>query len=37
MGRSPVFRPVTKTKIVLRVLSGEASVAESARKENVSE
>lgn len=37
MGRPPVFRPVTKTKIVSRVLSGEASVAEAARKENVSE
>lgn len=35
MGRPPVFSPETITGIVLSVLSGEASVAAAARKENV--
>ena len=37
MGRPPVIPPEKKTRVVLAVLSGEVSVAEAARKEQVSE
>lgn len=37
MGRPPELSPETKTRIVLAVLAGEASVAEAVRKEKVSE
>lgn len=37
MGRPPEFSSENKTRIVLSVLSGEASVAEAARKEKLSE
>jgi transposase len=37
MGRPPVIPPEKKTRIVLAVLAGETSIAEAARKEQVSE
>jgi len=37
MGRPPVIPPEKKTRIVLAVLAGEVSIAEAARKEQVSE
>jgi transposase len=37
MGRPPVIPPEKKTRIVLAVLAGELSIAEAARKEQVSE
>ena len=37
MGRPPVIPPEKKTLIVLSVLSGEISIADAARKEQVSE
>jgi transposase len=37
MGRPPVIAPEKKTRIVLAVLTGEVSVSEAARKEQVSE
>jgi transposase len=37
MGRPPVISPEKKTRIVLAVLSGETSIADAARKEQVSE
>jgi transposase len=37
MGRTPVIPPEKKTRIVLAVLAGETSIAEAARKEQVSE
>ena len=37
MGRPPVFPAEVKTRIVLSVLSGETTVAQAARKEQVSE
>jgi len=37
MGRPPVFSAEVKTRIVLSVLSGETSIAQAARKEQVSE
>jgi|SRR5215207_6110043 len=37
MGRAPVIPPEKKTRIVLAVLAGEISIAEAARKEQVSE
>lgn len=37
MGRPPVIPPEKKTRIVLAVLSGETSIVEAARKEQVSE
>lgn len=37
MGRPPVFPAVVRTRIVLSVLSGEATIAQAARKEQVSE
>jgi transposase len=37
MGRPPVIAPEKKTRIVLAVLVGEASIAEAARRKRVSE
>ncbi|PZS04813.1 MAG: transposase [Pseudonocardiales bacterium] len=37
MGRPPVFSAEVKTRIVLCVLSGETTIAQAARKEQVSE
>lgn len=37
MGRPPVFSAEVKTRIVLSVLSGETTIAQAARKEQVSE
>jgi transposase len=37
MGRPPVIPAEKKTRIVLAVLAGETSIAEAARKEQVSE
>ena len=37
MARPPVFSAEVKTRIVLSVLSGETTVAQAARKEQVSE
>lgn len=37
MGRPSVIPPEKKTRIVLAVLAGETSIAEAARKEQVSE
>jgi transposase len=37
MGRPPVIPPEKKTRIVLAVLAGEVSIAEAARKGQVSE
>ena len=37
MGRPPVVPPEKKTRIVLSVISGELSIAEAARREQVSE
>ena len=37
MGRPPVIPPEKKTRIVLAVLSGETSISDAARKEQVSE
>ena len=37
MGRPPSIPAEKKTRIVLSVLAGEMSIAEAARKENVSE
>ncbi len=37
MSRPPVFSADVKTRIVLSVLSGEATIAQAARKEQVSE
>ena len=37
MGRPPVFSAEVKTRVVLSVLSGETSIAQAARKEQVSE
>jgi len=37
MGRPPVFSTEVKTRIVLCVLSGETTIAQAARKEQVSE
>jgi len=37
LGRPPVIPPEKKARIVSAVLSGEASIAEAARKERVSE
>jgi transposase-like protein len=37
MGRPPVIPPERKTRIVRAVLAGEISIAEAARKEQVSE
>ena len=37
MGRPPMIPPEKKTRIVLAILAGEMSIAETARKEKVSE
>jgi transposase len=37
MGRPPMIPPEKKTRIVLAILAGEMSIAETARKERVSE
>ena len=37
MGRAPMIPPEKKTRIVLAILAGEMSIAEAARKEQVSE
>ena len=37
MGRPPVFSAEVKTRIVLSVLSGETTIAQAARKEQVCE
>ena len=37
MGRPPMIPPEKKTRIVLAILAGEMSIAEAARKEQVSE
>jgi transposase len=37
MGRPPMIPPEKKTRIVLAILAGERSIAETARKEKVSE
>jgi transposase len=37
MGRPPMIPPEKKTRIVLAILAGEMSIAETARKEQVSE
>src|SRR5215203_1373519 len=37
MGRPPMSPPEKKTRIVLAILAGEMSIAETARKEQVSE
>jgi transposase len=37
MGRPPMIPPEKKTRIVLAILTGEMSIAETARKEQVSE
>lgn len=37
MGRPPVFSADVKTRIVLSVLSGETTISQAARKEQVSE
>jgi transposase len=37
MGRAPLIPPEKKTRIVLAILAGEMSIAEAARKEQVSE
>ncbi len=37
MGRPPVFSAEVKTRIVLSVLSGETTIAQAARKEQVFE
>jgi transposase len=37
MGRPPMIPPEKKTRIVLAILAGEISIAETARKEKVSE
>jgi transposase len=37
MGRPPMIPPEKKTRIVLAILAGELSIAETARKEKVSE
>jgi transposase len=37
MGRAPLIPPEKKTRIVLAILAGEMSIAETARKEQVSE
>jgi transposase len=37
MGRPPMIPPEMKTRIVLAILAGEMSIAETARKERVSE
>ena len=36
MGRPPMIPPEKKTRIVLAILAGEMSIAETARKEKVS-
>ena len=37
MGRAPMIPPEKKTRIVVAILAGEMSIAEAARKEQVSE
>ena len=37
MGRPPMIPPEKNTRIVLAILAGEMSIAETARKEKVSE
>jgi transposase len=37
MGRPPMIPPEKKTRIVLAILAGEMSIAETARKERLSE